>query len=210
MSQSNQPVATSNPVPTCQHIKANGLRCGSPAMQHGAFCFFHTDVRLRRKHKRIPLPILEDANSVQMALNQLAARIMEDGADLKKTGQLLYLLQISAQNVLKTRFEQMFADVRRCLARDYTPAMEAELQAVPGVVKTPAAVADLEEMYRARDQWIKEKEAANQPAVIGPESPGKKSVATVSDRRHLGDSSRERDRRPYEERAAETASVTGP
>src|SRR4051812_39528264 len=53
----NEQPETRNPVvvPGCQHIKADGLRCGSPAMDHGAFCFFHTDVRLRRRHKRIPL-----------------------------------------------------------------------------------------------------------------------------------------------------------
>src|SRR6266436_1421765 len=133
-------------VPACQHIKANGMRCGSPAMHHGAFCYFHTDARLRRKHKRMPLPIMEDANSVQVALNQMAARIMDDSMDLKRSGQLLYLLQISAQNVANTRFEQLMSSLRAALVRDYTPAMEAELQALPGGVPTPAMDADFQEM----------------------------------------------------------------
>ena len=178
--RNEQPETRNALVAACQHIKANGLRCGSPAMNHSAFCFFHTDVRLRRRHKRIPLPVLEDANSVQLALNQVAARILEDGTDLKKTGQLLYLLQISSQNVHKTRFEQMFADVRRSLARDYTPALELELQAVPGIVHTPAMEADMAEIYRARDEWIKEHQAERQPPVISPESPAKKPAATAS------------------------------
>src|SRR5258705_2429273 len=137
-------------VEPCQHIKANGLRCGSPAMRNAAFCFFHTDVRLRRRHKRIPLPIMEDNNSIQLALNQLAARITDESMDLKRSGQLLYLLQISVMNIGNTRFEQLFDSVKRTLARDYTPAMEAELQAAPGGVKTPAAEADVAELYRGR------------------------------------------------------------
>ena len=178
---SNQQLATSSQVPRCQHIKADGLRCGSPAMNHGAFCFFHTDVRLRRRHKRIPLPIVEDANSVQLALNQIAARIMDESIDLKRSGQLLYFLQLSSQNIARTRFEQLFADVRRSLACDYTPAMEAELQATPGGVKTPAAEADLAELYRGRDEWIKQKQEAGEQATSASLQPaGKKQPMAVS------------------------------
>ena len=152
----NKPAVISN----CQQIKANGLRCGSPAMNHSAFCFFHTDVRLRRRYKKMPLPILEDANSVQLALNQVAARIMDDSMDLKRTGQLLYLLQISAQNIARTRFEQLLDSLKRALARDYTPALEAEMRTLAGgSVSTPAAQADLESMYRHRDEWRKEHQA---------------------------------------------------
>jgi hypothetical protein len=160
-------------VERCQHIKADGLRCGSPAMHHGAFCYFHTDVRLRRRHKRIPLPIVEDANSVQLALNQIAARIMDESIDLKRSGQLLYFLQLSSQNIARTRFEQLFSSVRATLARDYTEAMEAELQASPGGVKTPAAEADLAELYRGRDEYIKEQESGNK-------EPAKKQPMAVS------------------------------
>jgi len=153
-------------VEPCQHIKANGLRCGSPAMQHGAFCYFHTDARLRRKHRRMPLPIMEDANSVQVALNQIAARIMDDSMDLKRTGQLLYLMQISAQNVLNTRFEQLFESVKRGLARDYTPAMEAELVTVPGGVHTPSIQSGIEEMERAADE-MRQQSAKKMPQTAG-------------------------------------------
>src|SRR6266705_2039805 len=165
MPTSNQQLATSNIlVERCQHIKADEIRCGSPAMHHGAFCYFHTDVRLRRRHKRIPLPIVEDANSVQLALNQVAARIMDESMDLKRSGQLLYMLQLSSQNIARTRFDQLLSSLRAAVARDYTPAMEADLQATPGGVKTPAAEADLAELYRGRDEWIKKNQQAGEQA----------------------------------------------
>lgn len=33
----SQPVV----VPTCHHIKANGVRCGSPALRQRRLCHFH-------------------------------------------------------------------------------------------------------------------------------------------------------------------------
>jgi hypothetical protein len=176
-------------VSICQHIKANGLRCGSPAMNHSAFCFFHTDSRLRRRHKRIPLPIVEDANSVQLALNQVAARIMDESIDLKRSGQLLYFLQISSQNIARARFD-VFDSLKHALARDYTPAMEAEVQAsTSGLAKTPATKADLAEMYRYRDELLRQQEAgsgvrvaADSPSVASPQPSGKKEPESATDK----------------------------
>jgi hypothetical protein len=28
-------------VPRCQHLKVNGIQCGSPALRRNRFCFFH-------------------------------------------------------------------------------------------------------------------------------------------------------------------------
>lgn len=39
-------------IPICRHIKANGIRCQSPALSAEPFCFFH--VRLHRDH---PAPL---------------------------------------------------------------------------------------------------------------------------------------------------------
>jgi len=63
-------------VPRCQHVKINGTQCGSPALRRRRHCFFHE--RIRRERAKIAadtsaqrgfdLPLLEDANSVQVAL----------------------------------------------------------------------------------------------------------------------------------------------
>jgi hypothetical protein len=156
----------------CQHIKANGIRCGSPSMNHSAFCFFHTDVPLRRKHKRMPLPILEDTNSVQLALNQVAARIMDDGADLRKTGQLLYMLQLCSQNIARTKFEQILSSLRERLALDYTPALEAEMQSsAGGSVNTPAMQAGVTSMYAYRDELLRQQKEAGQQSAAPDQPP---------------------------------------
>ncbi len=63
-------------VPRCQHVKMNGTQCGSPALRRRRHCFFHERIRRERakiaadasSQRGIDLPLLEDANSVQMAL----------------------------------------------------------------------------------------------------------------------------------------------
>jgi hypothetical protein len=63
-------------VPRCQHVKVNGTQCGSPALRSRRHCFFHDRIRREQAKiaanasspRRFELPLLEDANSVQVAL----------------------------------------------------------------------------------------------------------------------------------------------
>src|SRR5438270_10926732 len=100
-----------NKVPQCEHIKANGLRCGSPALRERRYCYFHFcahDLRRRRRqHPTAPfvLPLLEDANSIQMAIQQVAEAVLEERIDNKRAGLVLFALQIAACNLKNTDFE---------------------------------------------------------------------------------------------------------
>src|SRR5271157_6654303 len=63
----------------CQHIKANGTQCASPAMREEKHCYFHMRWRLKsmevnmnpNERGTISLPTLEDANSVQVGLAEM-------------------------------------------------------------------------------------------------------------------------------------------
>src|SRR5208282_6094370 len=65
-------------IPRCQHIKVNGTQCGSPALRRNRLCYFHKSWqgasialganRARRNRAVFDLPLLEDANSIQLAL----------------------------------------------------------------------------------------------------------------------------------------------
>src|SRR5438128_10206339 len=95
----------------CEHIKANGLRCGSPALRQRRYCYFHScahDLRRRRRqHPNAPfvLPLLEDANSIQMAIQQVAEAVLEERIDNKRAGLLLFALRTAASNLKNTDFE---------------------------------------------------------------------------------------------------------
>ncbi len=90
-------------IPQCQHIKVNGLRCGSPSLKGRKFCYFHYSVG--RHLIRTDIPILEDINSVQYSLNRLAEYILEKRIDYKSASLLLWLMQIASANARHARLE---------------------------------------------------------------------------------------------------------
>jgi len=100
-------------VPRCQHIKMNGTQCGSPALNRKRQCFFHE--RAREQHNRIVkdqfkqarfvLPVLEDANAVQMALMQVMQLLAWGEMDRKVAALLLYGLQTASANLRYVNFE---------------------------------------------------------------------------------------------------------
>jgi len=110
----------------CQHIKVNGTQCGSPALRRNRFCYFHKRHHEERialaadrvksaGHSRcraaIDLPVLEDANSIQISLMQIMRLIIAGNIDTKTAGLLLYALQTASGNLQRTEFEPHRHDV---------------------------------------------------------------------------------------------------
>jgi hypothetical protein len=88
----------------CRHIKTNGQRCQSPALGGMAYCYFHARVHTMAKAKSsnwddINLPLLENSASIQVAISQIVAGLLSSRLDARRTGLLLYALQIASQNI---------------------------------------------------------------------------------------------------------------
>src|SRR3989442_666169 len=107
-------------VPRCQHIKTNGTQCGSPALRNGEYCYFHrrwrmTTVDLSHSAHHVTsefvLPVLEDADSIQITLGQIMRMIVCRQVDTKSAGLLFYALQIASANLRRTRFEPYHRNV---------------------------------------------------------------------------------------------------
>jgi hypothetical protein len=103
-------------VPRCQHLKVNGTQCGSPALTRNRFCFFHKrfqDQRVtisatrRRARATFDLPVLEDANAIQVSLMQTVRHLVSGQIDPKIAGLVLYALQTASVNLRQTRFEPL-------------------------------------------------------------------------------------------------------
>jgi hypothetical protein len=110
----------------CQHIKVNGTLCGSPALRRNRFCYFHKlnheeviqlnfdrakTARARRRGIAITLPVLEDANAIQVSLMQIMRLIISGEIDGKNAGLLLYALQTASSNLPRTSFEPYIHNV---------------------------------------------------------------------------------------------------
>ena len=91
----------------------NGTQCGSPALRRRRHCFFHD--RIRRAQAKIAaqpsilptfeLPLLEDANCVQVALMKVIQMLASGRMDHKTAGLILYALQTAAVNLRQADFE---------------------------------------------------------------------------------------------------------
>jgi len=102
-------------IARCEHIKTNGTQCGSPALRGKHFCYFHKrwrDTRViinanraRRSRAVIDMPVLEDAESVQVSLMQIMRLILSGQVEPRTAGLLLYALQTASSNLRRTHFE---------------------------------------------------------------------------------------------------------
>lgn len=106
-------------APSCQHIKVNGEQCGCPALRGRRFCRFHDDATRRQRrsaklinnpfnhHRPAPfkLPVLEDANAVQVALMETINGLLDGRINEQRAGLLFYALQTASANLKRTNFE---------------------------------------------------------------------------------------------------------
>ncbi|MBA3916034.1 MAG: hypothetical protein H0X25_19725 [Acidobacteriales bacterium] len=161
----------------CQHIKVDGIQCGSPSLRRNRYCFFHKRYHEQRIHlsskqarrnRSFDLPVLEDANSVQVALMQVLRMIATGDIDQRSAALMLYALQTASNNLRNVRFEPidghdvildpreardtpLFASEQWC-DEDYMT--EAELEEQAEQAKKPAKM-DLGELLLARlDQGL--------------------------------------------------------
>jgi hypothetical protein len=101
-------------IARCQHIKVNGTQCGSPAVRAQRFCYFHNQFRqkqlqinsnIQQQRWKITLPLLEDANSIQMGLVQVMRLLVTQQIDHRTAALMLYALRTASANLKHTLFE---------------------------------------------------------------------------------------------------------
>lgn len=85
----------------CEHIKTNGVRCGSPALRGLQFCYFHA-CSLGSAFGFVPL--LEDGNAIQLGLGEVIRAIIDERIDTKRAGLLIYALQVASHNLPNVDF----------------------------------------------------------------------------------------------------------
>ena len=118
----------------CAHIKADGNICQAPNLKTEKYCYFHLAARDRMRRQReaaerkLPLqvPVLEDKQTIQLALGDVANALLADRIDTRKAALVLYALQTAAANARDLNFE---SDVN--WYQQYSPQHDAALPEVP-------------------------------------------------------------------------------
>ena len=103
----------SKSIKRCQQIKVNGIQCGSPALRETKYCYYHIRYNWQEMEaledksdwRRVNLPTLEDANSIQVALANVIERLQMEEIEHKTAALLLYALQTASMNLKWTSLE---------------------------------------------------------------------------------------------------------
>ncbi len=113
-------------APRCHYLKANGEACGAAASRGQELCYFHQNAQPGQKPER--LPVLEDANAIQVALMIVMDGLYRYHIPCKTAALLLYGLQIAAANLRHLQLAPAPAPVETLLATS------------PGVASQPSDV----------------------------------------------------------------------
>jgi hypothetical protein len=88
-------------APRCTHVKADGNPCRSAAMKGEAFCYFHGEARARNElQKSMEVPVLEDAQGIQLAIMRVCTLLTNRTID-EKTARAIFNGLNLAQKILK-------------------------------------------------------------------------------------------------------------
>jgi hypothetical protein len=124
-------------APRCTHIKPDGIRCGSPRMKTGMLCYAHQRM-LESRPRKLRLPPMDDPNSIQIGLMEVARALIDGQINEKTAGLLLYGLQIAAGNVDRLTFHQK---PRTMVVEEMIqPPLFPAAQSQPGVREDPASI----------------------------------------------------------------------
>ncbi len=134
---------------TCEHVKANGSFCKSPALRERDFCFFHLNCLGRKLQRQkatqhdqgapLELPPLENADAIQVALMQVTQAILDGRLDSKRAGLVLYALQTASTNLHYTSFEAV--EERDTVCDEY-PSLEEDYGIAESALAMSAADAE--------------------------------------------------------------------
>jgi hypothetical protein len=92
-------------APRCQWVRQDGTACRSPQMKQHIYCFAHRQMAQARE-LMLMIPVVEDANAIQVGLMRIQKALIEDTISMKKAGLLLYSMQLAMTNVGQTTFGQ--------------------------------------------------------------------------------------------------------
>jgi hypothetical protein len=115
--------------PPCHHLHPTGNRCGSPALRHEQFCFYHHPTRRpprpAGRKPRLPtfhLPNLVDRPSIRRALAKVVSRVISGRLDPARARLIVYTLQMASPS-LPGDFRQLGALIQQAqLALSQAPS----------------------------------------------------------------------------------------
>src|SRR4051812_22083850 len=98
-------------IPRCQHIRTNGVPCGSPSLKRRTLCYYHFQTRRQPQRPLRRRPNLEDSDAIQLGIAEVIRRIENNDIDLRAAGLLLYGYQTASANLKGCHNQPSWRDV---------------------------------------------------------------------------------------------------
>jgi hypothetical protein len=166
-------VEEANRAPRCMHVKANGVRCQSPAMRRQSFCFFHD--RFYNPRYDDSFPPLEDANSVQCAILQVLNQLRYRVITVPEARTFLFGLKAASINARCTDFEPTHPQVTEMPYAEQARANAAAYEENPS---------ELHSVANKKRENRNEKPAAKDVVIPSPGSPATPVLSCWGGRSH--------------------------
>ena len=90
-------------IRTCSHIFPDHHRCGSPALRHEPFCYFHDPTRhatrrreARNRRRSFAVTTPRNRSELQLSIGQVIQGLADNQVAPRRAGLLLFALQIAA------------------------------------------------------------------------------------------------------------------
>lgn len=177
---------------SCGHIMATGVTCGSYALRDSNVCYWHHKARearqrrgeqIRSKGKKpsgLVLPLLEDANSIQLSVQMIAQAVADRRINRAEAGSLLYSIQLAIMNLKNVRRPDHIYSLRMlCLpgradeVEDVTRAEEIPVEDDPAfedeLEEENEAEANQEEIAHCENVILKNKDKLIKLGILQPD-----------------------------------------
>ncbi len=190
------------PYRTCDHLKADGVYCSSPALTNQRYCYFHLNLRARRVQAacarlhnepfRLQVPFLDNAHAILAGIQQVLDALADNRLSARQAAVYLYGLQMASAS-LKSRPEwkgsrpEVEADEPlralevRSLQQQYDIPFDTDLEAPPDV-----AAAEIDATVAlhldARPTQTAQQSLARVPARSAPQNDALPANAVPDDR----------------------------
>jgi hypothetical protein len=169
----NSKLAAADAAARCNHVKANGVRCQSPAMRRQSFCFFHD--RFYNPRYDDSFPPLEDANSVQCAILQVLNQLRYRVITVPEARTFLFGLKAASINARCTDFEPTHPQVTEMPYAEQARANAAAYEENPS---------ELHSVANKKRENRNEKPAAKDVVIPSPGSPATPVLSCWGGRSH--------------------------
>ncbi len=154
---------------TCTHIKISGVRCDSPSLRGAQFCYYHQ--RMHRgvrtpPHARLhPIALIEDKDSIQVALMEVINALLRNTIDMKRATLILRALHIAVKNDARAAYKAQPSNMVKDIPEyDETPGTRAshglidlEVPFEAGFGQDPRA-ARPQRYYKTAEQFEKDRD----------------------------------------------------